>query len=366
MKKISFGFLFLFACSPNLKPDRSNHPISTQTLDKPSHQKKTPDLVRVQNRKTGTDTDLEESSGTETRPSVDVRAKPSAEIRLRTEIKVRVGATSGTGTKPSVGAGTESRTEIRPSADVNTNSGTEAKPSADVNTVRKSVDRDNQELALNAEDDLIQKEKCEDFSKTDWTNQDLSIKQSVQNFTREQMENLLSINRDFPSPLDKEKSIRCFANTAFALNTIFKITTDHWWNDMQAPLQAPQKKILIEFIEHYFLAWIGYGLLLPVKSIPFDRIDFIVEEPRPSGDKQYKVVTNFTIMNSYSAEIAWIVDTQSFPKELAFLDIYVEEVSILYLLRKQMDYLFEKKGGNINEVVLRLQNKMDDSSFSSL
>ena len=91
-----------------------------------------------------------------------------------------------------------------------------------------------------------------------------------------------------------------------------------------------------------------------------------MEEPRLLKNKQYAVVTNFNIMNFYSAEIVWTVDAQSFPEELAFLDIFVEGVSILYLLRNQMHYLFQKKNGDMNAVVFDLQNKMDDSSFAYL
>ena len=238
---------------------------------------------------------------------------------------------------------------------------------ADINIVQKTADRIIQELTdVNVGGNLIQKEGCEGFSKADWINQDLSIKQSIQHFTRKKMQNLLSINREFPSPQDKEDSVKCFVSTAFSLNNILEIVTDHWWQSAQVSLQAPYKKILIEFMKHYFSAWVGYGILLSIKSISSDHISFVVEEPHLLENGQYAVVTNFNIMNFYSAKILWTVDVRSFPKELAFLDISFKGVSSLYLLRKQMYYLFRKKNEKMDEIIFELQNKMDDSSFADL
>ena len=240
-------------------------------------------------------------------------------------------------------------------------------PGVDINRVRNKADRIIQEgMDFPVAGHLVQKEICGDFLKADWANQDLPVKQSVQHFTRQQMQSLLSINREFPSPQDKEVSVRCFVSTAFALNDILEMTTDYWWDDVQAPPQDPHRDILTGFIEHYFLSHVGFGFLSPIKPVPSDRIDFVVREPHLVKNEQYAVVTSFNIMNSHSFEITWTVDAQSFPEGLAFLDISVEGVSILYILRGQMAYLFQKENGNMEAIAAALQNKMDDSSFTSL
>ena len=91
-----------------------------------------------------------------------------------------------------------------------------------------------------------------------------------------------------------------------------------------------------------------------------------MKEPRLLKSGKYAVITRVNIMSFYSAEILWIVDVQSFPEGLAFLDISFEGVSSLYLLERQMYYLFKKKKGNMDEIVFDLQNKMNDSSFADL
>ena len=394
MRKYFFSFLLLFfsACSSDSKLDKSDYPFSfsIQTVNKYPNQKEGSNLVKDQQVKINTNANADTGTGT----SVD--AGTNADI----DISTNIGAVAGTGTDVGVENLKKNRLEefsfvtvqqAAISTDAGSGSitgvGSSADTGAGVDIVQKTAYRATQELTdFNRGGHFIQKEICEGFSKADWTNQGLSIKQAVQHFTRKQMQNLLSINREFPSPQDKEDSVRCFVNTAFSLNSIFKTTTDYWWTGvqeplqapfqtplqallqvpLQAPLQAPHKETLIGFIEHYFVAWVGYGLLSPIKSIPSDRIDFVVEEPRLLKNKQYAVVTNFNIMNFYSVEIIWTVDARSFPEELAFLDIFVEGVSILYLLRNQMHYLFQKKDGDMNEVVFDLQNKMDDSSFAYL
>ena len=368
MRKYFFSFLFLLlsSCSSDLKSDKSSQPFSPQLASKSFYQKKKSDLVKEQKTETGTDAGVNAGVGV----SANVSASSNADVGTSTDvsaglntdvdISTNAGADTDTGKRKlgEVHSVTAQQEEINPDAD--------SSLSAD-NIAQKPADKAIQEQAnFDVEDNLIQEEICEGFSKTDWINQGLSIKQSIQHFATKQMESLLGINKVFPSPQDKEDSIRCFVNTAFSLNNIFKIVTDHWWQNVQVSLQAPHKETLMGFIEHYFTAWIGYGLLLPIKSIPSGRIHFVMEEPHLLKDKQYKVVINFNVMNLYSAEIAWIVDAQSFPNELVFLDIFVEGVSILYLLRNQMDYLFQKRNGDMNEIVFDLQKKMDDSSFAHL
>ena len=216
--------------------------------------------------------------------------------------------------------------------------------------------------------DSIQKEMCGGFVTTDWINQqDLSVTQSIQYFVREQIESILKMSRGFPSPKEKEDTFRCFINTAFSLRTMCKVATDYWWqNVQQVSLQAPHEETLIKFVEYYFTLWVGYGRLSSLESVPADRISFTVEEPHLLGNEQYLVVTNFDIMSFYSAEIVWTVDARSFPKELSFLDISFEGVSLLKLLRSQMRYLFQKEHGDMNEMVFFLQNKMDDRPLTSL
>ena len=364
MRKYFFSFLFLLlsSCSFDLKSDKSSQPFSPQPASKSFYQNKKSDLVKEQKTEMSTDAGVGVSANVSASSNADVGASTDVSAGSNTDVDIstNVGANTGTGKRKlgEVHSVTAQQEEINPDAD--------SSLSAD-NITQKSADKTIQEQAnFDVEDNLIQKEICEGFSKTDWINQGLSIKQSIQHFATKQMESLLGINKVFPFPQDKEDSIRCFVNTAFSLNNIFKIATDHWWQNVQMSLQAPHKETLMGFIEHYFTAWIGYGLLLPIKSIPSDRIHFVMEEPHLLKDKQYKVVINFNVMNLYSAEIAWIVAAQSFPNELVFLDIFVEGVSILYLLRNQMDYLFQKRNGDMNEIVFDLQKKMDDSSFAHL
>lgn len=354
MRKYFFLFLFLSACSSDSKSDKPDYPFSfsIKTLNKSSYQKKRSDLIIAQQIKTSIDTNANIDTS-----NVEAGADGGVE-NMKDQLKE---SSFFTAQPEEVNINDDSIAKVNPGADTGTDIDT------GVDIVQKTDDRALQEFTgFHVRDNLFQKEICEGFSKADWTNQDLSIKQSIQHFTGKQMENLLGINREFPSPKDKEDSIRCFVNTAFTLNNIFEITTDHWRESVQAPLQASHKETSIEFIEHYFVTWVGYGLLSPVKSIPSDRINFVVEEPRLLKNKQYRVATNFNIMNIHSTEIIWIVDAQSFPKELAFLDILVEGVSILYLLRNQMHYLFQKKHGDMSAVAFDLQNKMDDSSFADL
>lgn len=234
----------------------------------------------------------------------------------------------------------------------------------DITMVQEKVtDRATQEsVDFSLEDTLIQEETCEGFSKVNWTNQGLSIEQSIQHFIEEQIQNFLSINREFPSPQDKEDSIRCFVNIAFSLNNIFQIATNHEWK--QVPLQVPHKETLIGYIELFIIAHVGFILLPPIKSIPSDRISFVVGEPHLVKTHQYRVVINFNIM-SRSKKIIWIVDAQSFPKELALLDISVEGVSILHQLKSQISGLFRKENGDMNEIVLVLQDKINGDPFAN-
>ena len=105
---------------------------------------------------------------------------------------------------------TAQQAEISPDAGLGPRTGADE----DINTAQNPADRTK--LAdFNVEGTLIQEETCEGFSKIDWTNQDLSIEQSIQQFIEEQIQNFLSMNREFPSPQDKEDSIRCFVNIAF-------------------------------------------------------------------------------------------------------------------------------------------------------
>ena len=196
--------------------------------------------------------------------------------------------------------------------------------------------------------------------------QDFSVRKSIQHFTKKQMQNLLNIHTNFSSPQDREAEIRHFVKTAFSLNKILKIAISHWRLDEQTSLKASHKKILIEFIEHYLLSWIGYSMLLPVKSIPSHYIDYTVKEPYVSKDNLYRVITKFNIMNLHSTEILWTVNTKSFPSQLVFLNVIIDGVSALHLLRDQMYYLFKQKQGNIDKIIFELQNKMNHSSFSNL
>ncbi|MCZ0932970.1 MAG: hypothetical protein OXJ52_07450, partial [Oligoflexia bacterium] len=272
---------------------------------------------------------------------------------------------SKTGASPN--ADKNANTNIKTNTDSSSEIEISSNAGANINRDQKTAGRAMQEHTdFNVESNLIQKEICENFSKADWINPDFSVRQSIQHFTKKQMQNLLSINREFPSSQDKETEIRCFVKTAFSLNKILKITTGRWRKGAQAPLRASHKKILIEFIEHYFTAWIGYSMLLPVKSIPSEYIHFVVKEPYLLKNKLYKIVTKFDIMSFRSIKILWIVDSQSFPKELAFLDIIIDGISALYLLRDQMYYLFKQKNGNMDTIVSKLQNKMDNSSFADL
>ena len=69
---------------------------------------------------------------------------------------------------------------------------------------------------------------------------------------------------------------------------------------------------------------------------------------------------------SRSKKIVWTVDAQSFPKELALLDISVEGVSILHQLKGQISGLFQRKKGNMNEIVIALQDIIDGDPFANL
>ncbi len=328
------------------------------------------------------------SADVEAGPGTDVGVKALKEFSVATVRQGEISADTGSDSVAEVGADTDADTgsDFITSANLIVGSSlitgvstsgssgsireviTGADTDVETDIVQKTADRAIQELAgFNRGGHLVQEEVCEGFSKTDWVNQGLSIEQSVQHFARQQMQNLLSINREFPSPKDKENSVRCFVNTAFSVNNIFKITTNNWRQGIQqVSFQAPHRETLVEFVEHYFVAWVGYGLLSPVKSIPSDRINFVVEEPRLLKNKRYAVVTTFNIMNFRSVDITWIIDAQSFPNELSFLDISLEGVSTLYLLKQQMQYLFQKKDGDMKEVIFVLQNKMDDSSFAYL
>ena len=394
IKKYSFSFLFLFlsACSSDSESNKSNYPSFSQTLNKSFHQKKKSSSVINQkietstnangnaNVDTSTDVGVATDVGADTSASIENLGSTSEGLQFATvqkvEMSVDVGSSAGMGAEASpitdTGAGinvvqeTESKA-IQKLVDFDVGGTTDMGVVMGVKVATDVEVAADVGVATDVGDHLIQKEECKGFSKADWINQDISIKQSIQDFTRKQMQNLLSINREFPSPQDKEDSVRCFVRTAFSLNNILRIATDHWWEGVQeVSFQTPHEETLMKFIEHYFLAWIGYGLLLQIKPVSSDRIDFVVEEPYLLGDTQYAVVTNFTIMNFYSAKIVWIVNVQSFPEGLSFLDISFEGVSSLYLLKNQMDYLFREKNGNMDEVAFRLQNKMDDSSFSNL
>ena len=92
-----------------------------------------------------------------------------------------------------------------------------------------------------------------------------------------------------------------------------------------------------------------------------------MEEPRPlKNNKKYSVATVYNIMNYRSVKLVWTVDAQSFPEQLSFLDMSFEGISTLLVLIDQMNYLFRKKSGNMEEVSFFLQNKMDNSSFADL
>ena len=384
MRNYFFCFLFLFfsACSSDSESDKSDYPFSTKTINKSFYQKKRSGFIIVQQIDTSTDANANAGVDTSTNVGADIETdvEDLKVIIQQVGINIEAGSSSGaevvsiadadSSSRPeailNADAGSSSRPEAILSADAGSNSRPAAIPSADAGSnsrpaailnadagadtyvVQKTPDKAIQKLAdFDVGDNLIQEEECGGFSKADWTDQGLSIEQSIQLFIRQQMQSLLSINREFPSPKDKEDSVRCFVNTAFSLNSIFKITTDRWWENVQVPLQAPHEEILIGFIEHYFVAWVGFGLLLPIKPISSDRISFVVKEPRLLKNGQYKVITKVNIMSFYSTEILWIVDVQSFPEGLAFLDIFFEGVSSLYLLERQMYYLFQRKKGNM-------------------
>lgn len=388
MKKCFFIFLFLFfsACSSDLKSDKSdksNKPVypfsfSIQKVNKYPNQEKGSNLVKDQPVKTNTDASVKVDMGTEVDASANVEVSAIASVGTDTDTDTGTDTDTDTGsdfiTSANLIVGSSLITGVSTSGgsgsirEVITGADTDVETDVETDIVQKTADRAIQELAgFNRGGHLVQEEVCEGFSKTDWVNHGLSIEQSVQHFARQQMQNLLIINREFPSPKDKENSVRCFVNTAFSVNNIFKITTDDWRQGIQqVSFQVPHRETLVEFVEHYFVAWVGYGLLSPVKSVPSDRIDFVVEEPRLLKNKRYAVVTTFNIMNFRSVDITWIIDAQSFPNELSFLDISLKGVSTLYLLKQQMQYLFQKKDGDMKEVIFVLQNKMDDSSFAYL
>ena len=371
MRNLVFSFLFLFfsACSSDSESDKSDYPFSTKTINKSFYQKKRSGFVIVQQIDISTDANAGMDTSTNVEADIETGVEDLKVIIQQVAINTETGSNSGaevvsiadSSSGPEAILRADAGSNSRPAAILNADTG------ADTYVVQKPPDRAIQKLAdFDVGDNLIQEEECGGFSKADWTDQGLSIEQSIQRFIRQQMQSLLSINRKFPSPKDKEDSVRCFVNTAFSLNSIFKITTDRWWENVQVPLQAPHEEILIGFIEHYFVAWVGFGLLLPIKPISSDRISFVVKEPRLLKNGQYKVITKVNIMSFYSTEILWIVDVQSFPEGLAFLDISFEGVSSLYLLERQMYYLFQRKKGNMDEIAFDLQNKMDDSSFVDL
>ncbi|MYE07793.1 MAG: hypothetical protein F4X95_03475, partial [Oligoflexia bacterium] len=211
-----------------------------------------------------------------------------------------------------VGVNTGANGDANVSADVNIDS--ETGVNEGINTVKQTDDN-----GFYVKAPLTQREICPEFSQVHWTNPGLSIEQSVEHFTEQQIQNLLGINREFPSPKDKEASVRCFVKTAFSLNRILKIATGSWWEGGPVPLPVSHAETLIGFMEHYFVTWVGYGLLSRIKSISSDHIDYILEDLRLLKGGSYKVSTKFTIMRSYSAKIIWIVDAPSVSRELAFI-----------------------------------------------
>ena len=370
--------------------------MSIETPNESSYQKKEPDLTIAQQIKTNV-------------KNLENRSEEFSFVTVQQPtIKTKADSSSRTETIPQKQSLAESTDIIEESA--NTDIPAEnpeklhlaslqvPKISTDAFSTKKTGDKVIQELTDFSMTDHL---PCEGFSKPDWRNKELSIEQSIQYFTKQQMKNLLSINKEFPSTKDKENSIRCFVNTAFSLSNILGISTNGLWKDVKTPLQTSHKETLVEFMEHFFTAHIGYTFLRPIKpissgstslvteesfftvhveyifpqpikSISSGSISVIVKEPFFIKNNKYKVITKvditvataFKIRKSY--EVTWIVDSQFFPNELFFLDTSIDGVSMLHLLRSQMAYLFQKKNRDLNEIALALQNFMDSKSLTDL
>ena len=241
--------LFFSACSSDSESDKSDYPFSTKTaktINKSFYQKKRSGFVIVQQIDTSTDANANAGVDTSTNVGADIEtgvedlkvivqqvginteagssSRPEVILRANADSSSRpaaiLNADAGSSSRPAAILRANADSSSRPAAILNADAGSSSRPEvilradagsslgpevilradagADINVVQKIPDRAIQELAgFDGGGNLIQEEECEGFSKADWTDQGLSIEQSIQRFIRQQMQSLLSINREF-------------------------------------------------------------------------------------------------------------------------------------------------------------------------